>query len=537
VPRFLTAVVAAFVLLGTAGTAAASPPPVPMLLPGDMPAGGASAAAADRSTWLIGARPGERAVAIAARNGARRVVDGVFEVPRARARTLAGALRAEGLLAYAEPNRLSRTTQAPAPDPLSAKARWRDAIVNPLLVPPRVTPDSPLLALVDSELEPGHPEFQGGNVSTLGGLGVTNAHGTETAAVAAAPANGLGILGVWPGMRALNVPLPDEITCAQSTRGIGRAVRAGAAVINMSYGAPAPCFAEYTQLQQATARGVTLVAAAGNEFDRGNRPQYPASLPHVLTVAAIGSDRKAAFFSNANAAVDLTAPGVGILTATPGSFEDDEEKDGYEPVTGTSFSAPMVAGAAAWLRASRPALSADQVAQVLRLSARDLGRKGWDPQTGFGLLSMGAALTQRAPARDPLEPNDDVVWTNGRAGTPVKKAIWSGGKPRRLRAVLDQFEDPADVYRVRIPGRARVRISVSQRFGDADLAAFTRAARSTGDDEQLIGRSRRKGSRKDSLSLVNPSRRERLAYVEVYIDEKARGLDAGYELSVRRAAR
>ena len=75
--------------------------------------------------------------------------------------------------------------------------------------------------------------------------------------------------------------------------------------------------------------------------------------------------------------------------------------------------------------------------------------------------------------------------------------------------MLDTYEDPADVYRIRLPPRARLRVSVVQRFGDADVAAFTRSARSIDDDEQLIGRSRSRGSRKDTLSLVNPSRRSR----------------------------
>ena len=110
--------------------------------------------------------------------------------------------------------------QAPAPDPLDARAAWRAAIVDPALAPPPVTPTSPLLVLVDSQLDAAHPEFAGGNVATLGGLPVASAHGTETAAVAAAPKNDVGITGVWPGMRALNVPLPEEIRCADSVTGI-----------------------------------------------------------------------------------------------------------------------------------------------------------------------------------------------------------------------------------------------------------------------------------------------------------------------------
>jgi Subtilase family len=536
-PRLAPAALATALVLAGSAPAAAAPPRPPLLLPGDA---SASSVPADRATWLVGARPGARADAMAARHGARRLVPGVYVVARGRARELAGALRARRLLTFAEPNRRARRMQAPpatAPDPLSAGAGWRNLVVDQALAPPPVTPASPLLALVDAELDGGHPEFAGGNVSTLGGLPLTDAHGTETAAIAAAPKNDVGILGVWPGMRAVNVPLPGEILCADTVAGIGRAVDAGAAVINMSYGAPNFCFAEYAQLQLATAKGITLVAAAGNEFGQGNPLEFPASLPHVLTVAAVRSDLRSAYFSNANAAIDLSAPGVDILTATPSQFDADGNQDGYEAVTGTSFSAPMVAAAAAWVRAVRPQLSVDQVAQVLRLSARDLDRRGWDPATGFGLLSVGAALARRAPAADPLEPNDDIVWIDGRALGRPRPAIWSGGRPRRLRALLDQFEDPADVYRVRFPPRARLRVSVLQRFGDADVAAFTRSASSTADDEQLIGRSRHRGHRKDTLTLVNPSRRPRLAYIEVYIDRDASGLDAGYELSVRRAPR
>ena len=264
------------------------------------------------------------------------------------------------------------------------------------------------------------------------------------------------------------------------------------------------------------------MAAAGNELAEGNPLLFPASLPHVLTVAAVGSDFKPPFFSSASAAVDLSAPGVGILTATPPQFDEDGTADGYEAVTGTSFSAPMVAAAAAWLRAAKPAYRADQVAQALRGSARDLGRKGWDSATGYGLLDVREALSLPAPAIDPHEPNDDMAWINGRATGRVDTPIWRRGSPRRLRALVDRYEDPADVYRVVFPARARVRVTLRPRFGNPDLAAFTRSASSTADDEQLIGRSRRKGRRRDTLTLRNPSRRARSAYIVVHIAESTR---------------
>ncbi|MEO8686976.1 MAG: S8 family serine peptidase [Solirubrobacteraceae bacterium] len=525
------------VVLGTAllpAVASAAAPRPGVTLPGDA---AAASVRADRSTWIVGARPVRAADGLAAAHGARRVGTGAYVVARARARTLARALRGRGMLLYAEPDRLARRMQAPPPDPLDARAAWRAAIVDPRLVPPPVTPASPLLALVDSQLDITHPEFAGGNVATLGGLPVQSAHGTETAAVAAAPKNDVGILGVWPGMRALNVPLPEEIRCSDSVSGISRAIAQGAAVINMSYGATAPCFAEYAQLQLATAKGITLVAAAGNELSEGNPLLFPASLPHVLTVAAVGSDLKAPFFSSASAAVDLAAPGVGILSATPPQFDEDGLRDGYEAVTGTSFSAPMVAAAAAWLRAAKPQLKVDQVAQTLRASARDLGTRGWDSATGFGLLSVSGAVALAAPAADPHEPNDDMAWVDGRALGRKDSAVWHGGRPARLRAHVDKLEDPADVYRIVFPPHAKVRVSLKPRFGDADLAAFTRSATSTADDEQLIGRSRHNGRRKDSLVLRNPSGRSRPAFLVAYIDADTRALDSRYDLSVRRLSR
>ena len=80
-------------------------------------------------------------------------------------------------------------------------------------------------------------------------------------------------------------------------------------------------------------------------------------------------------------------------------------------------------------------------------------------------------------------------------------------------------------------------MTLKPRFGDADLAAFTRSATSTADDEQIIGRSRRNGSRRDSLTLRNPSRRSRAAFLVAYIDGDTRALDSRYDLSVRRVKR
>jgi hypothetical protein len=514
-------------------TAAADSPAPPMELPGEAVA--ASAPPAARGTWIVGARPGPAARALAARFGARHIGPagtGGYVLSRARARAFARALGDD--LIYAQPDTLRRPHQV-AQDPLSVPPdNWRDWVVDPALVPPPVTPDSPLIALIDAQLELNHSEWPGGNVTALQEFPVTNSHGTATTSVAAAPVNGTGIAGIWPGARALNVPLPTEITCARSADRIRVAIEQRASVINMSYGSQGLCFAEYVALQVAVASGIVPVAAAGNEFAEGNPLEFPASLPHVLTVAAVGPSPEFAssFFSNANAAIDLSAPGENIMTAVPPGLDADGNPDGWERQSGTSFAAPMVAAAVAWVRAARPELTADQANQVVRLSAVDHDGDGWQPDTGFGVLNVGAALERTPPPPDPGEPNDDMVWVDGRAFGRPDRVIFQGRRAQRYTATIDVFEDPADVYRIRLRPRSRVRISADPvRTDDVDLRVYGRKARGLGSSRPLE-RSARRGRRTERITLRNRSRRARVYYVSVTVQRNVRDLDAAYALRV-----
>jgi hypothetical protein len=515
-------------VLGAASAQPALAAAPPMVLPGDARA---AAVRADAGTWIVAARHGRTAAAIARRFAARPVGSaGAHVVSRRRARAFAAALRRRGLLAFAEPNVLSRP-RATGGDPLTARARWRPMVVEPGLEPPAVTPASPMLALIDSKLDIGHPEFVGGRISTVGTRAVEDEHGTATASVAAAPTNGRGIEGVWPGMIATN--FATDLTCGDIVRRIRRVVDDHYAVLSMSYGSDEECFSESAELQRATGTGMLLVAAAGNEFAEGNPLEYPASLPHVVTVAATDLNGESSYFSNANAAVDLSAPGERIAAAVPLSHDPDRDGNGYALLDGTSFAAPIVAGAATWVAAARPSLSVDQLAQVIRLSARDLDAKDWDPHTGYGLLDVSAALRARAPRNDPHEPNENIFWVNGRVFRNRDPVVYDGSPRRRaLKARLDQYEDPADVYRVRFPRRSRTRITVVPAYGDADLAVFEGGARNT--SEPALARSQRGGRRRDSVVIANRRRRAVKAFVETYIDPSARGLDSAYSLRFAR---
>ena len=498
-------------------------------LPGDA---SAAAVRADRANWIVATRADGDAIARA--YGARRIGGRAWLVARDRARALAGALRARGLLDYAEPNRLGRATQAPPPDPLSGVAGWRDAVVRGQ-VPPPVTPTSPLIGLVDTMIDVNHPEIAGSNIATAGGAALRDFHGTATGTVAAAPANGVGFLGIWPGARVLNLPLPqgERISCADSVRAIGQAIRAGAGVINMSYAAKAICIAEREQILRAVRAGAVPVAAAGNEFAAGNPPEFPASLPHVITVAATRSDDRPAYFSNENLAVDMSAPGVAILAGVPQAFDEDGNADGFGLLDGTSFAAPMVSAAIAWVQAARPDLKPFQAAEAVRLGARDVGGAGYDQSTGFGVLDLAGAMARPTPINDPLEPNDDIRYVDGRAFGSATPPIF-GGRPTAFAGTTDYFEDRFDVYRVKIPAHRRVRLALRPMLGDPDLFVLRGSSRDLSSG-RVLRSSTRSGAATDRLRIRNKRGRTKRVYVVIAFARGKRPqlLNTGYVLSAR----
>jgi hypothetical protein len=277
------------------------------------------------------------------------------------------------------------------------------------------------------------------------------------------------------------------------------------------------------------------VASAGNEAEQGNPIDFPGALPHVLTAAATTPQNTPASFSNFNAAVDLAAPGVEVLAAVPLALDtQDGTQDGYALVSGTSFSSPIVAAAATWVRAARPDLTPDQVAQVIRLSATDIAPPGWDVNTGFGLLNIDKALVQQAPPADPREPNDDIPFIDGTVIKPRQSAIFGGRKTVRGVALLDAVEDPNDVYRITLPGRRKVIVSVKPAFGDTDVSVYKGNARSVSQSSRIIRKSAHAGSKTDAVTIRNRSRRQSFAYVRVFIHPKATTLDAAYVITVKR---
>jgi subtilisin family serine protease len=388
-------------------------------------------------------------------------------------------LRSSGFVAIARPERFLPVASAAltqATDPLVPAQWWRTAIGADRADSPG--PGKPL-TVVDSGIDLSHPEFVSRpNTTALNPQTVTDQdedHGTEVSSVAAAPNNGVGLVGVYPDavLRIWDASPFGFLNEGAAIEGIYEAARQGPGVINLSFGGEDDDPLLDDAIRFAFREGSLVVAAAGNEGLQGSPPNYPAFYPHVLTIGATNENNSVAAFSTESRFVDLAAPGVRMPVAEPVS----QEPSGYlTAVSGTSFSAPLVAGAAAWVWTVRPQLTNTQLFEIMRRSATDLGSPGFDQASGYGLLNIPAALAYKAPFKDPQEPNETPHQIEPRGlfpqGTPPLTG--PGRTNANIVARVDHSEDPLDLYRVWAPAGRTLRARVT---GDVTVRLLKRANR------------------------------------------------------------
>jgi hypothetical protein len=210
--------------------------------------------------------------------------------------------------------------------------------------------------------------------------------------------------------------------------------------------------------------------------------------------------------------------------AVPAAFAPS----GFASVSGTSFAAPIVAGAIAWIWTVRPELDKTQVMELVRRTARDVEAPGRDPDTGFGVLDIPAALSAPAPPRDPAEPNDAVELVRPGARVP-KPALTAPGRVRTsLTARVDAFDDPRDVYRFYVPAGRRVVATLRSTRG-VELAPI--GVRPAG----LAVQTARAGSTR-TLTATNRSRRGAFAFLNAFLRQEGAFPDGSYTLTLRTTA-
>ena len=362
-------------------------------------------------------------------------------------------------------------------------------------------------------------------------------HGTHvTGTIAQCTDNGRGVAGIAPGATLMPVRVLSDVgvgTSSELARGIDWAVDHGADIINLSLSGECesawPSCADTTvgtAIVRASAAGVLLVASSGNSA----LPyvSYPATHPDVVAVGAVDSTDSVwsegpGVGSNQGSALDLVAPGTGIIQETTrfGSY-------GYYVGTGTSMAAPHVSAAAALVLSVDPSLTADEIMAILTSTALDVGSPGFDTATGWGRVAVGAAVTAALPPEDPcgLSPCDSVVWVDD-------NGLW--GLWDRLYQTASvstfYFGNPGDVPfmgdwdgdGVATPGLYRqsdgyVYLRNSNTQGNADLEFFF----GNPGDVPLVGDF--DGDGRDSVSIWRPS--EARVFVINELGQDGEGLGA-----------
>ncbi|ARD48888.1 S8 family serine peptidase [Sporosarcina sp. P33] len=280
-------------------------------------------------------------------------------------------------------------------DDLDLTKQWWIPQVKPRLIWARAAEQQKdaVVAVIDSGIDLHHEDLQGR--IQAGGFNFyadnwdvqdMNGHGTAVAGVIAADTGShLGVAGI-AGTYNVRV-LPLKISHVNGTSKVSNAIKAidyalakKVDVINLSFGSSEPSLLEEQAIKRAVESGITVVASAGNSAEKGNEIMYPASYADVISVGATDPLNKRASFSNYNKHISLVAPGTAIFTTAI--------HNRYQSVSGTSFSGPVVAGAAAVVKSLRPHLAPSDMKRLLESSATDLGVPGKDPHYGAGLLNI-----------------------------------------------------------------------------------------------------------------------------------------------------
>jgi len=261
------------------------------------------------------------------------------------------------------------------------------------------------IAIIDTGIDLDHPDLVGAIDAASGTNCISPAlppddgygHGSHVAGTAAAPSNGIGVVGVAPEAELVPIKVFDDAGNSSESLvlcGLNHAIGLNSDgiasndldVISMSFGESRPwgsCVADplHAAICNASAAGIVLVGGAGNSgVDGGSF--VPAAYPEVISVSALtdfdgapgGSagcaflwelfavecDDSFAFFSNFGTSVDVIAPGVAVNS----TWKDG----GYSSSSGTSMATPHVSGIAALMKAIDHDLTTADVVEFIRRS-------------------------------------------------------------------------------------------------------------------------------------------------------------------------
>jgi subtilisin family serine protease len=262
-----------------------------------------------------------------------------------------------------------------------------------------------------------------------------NSHGTHVSGIACAVTNnsrGIAGVGVKCKIMAVKTSADNDYRdnggayIIAGYEGIAYAARAGATVINCSWGGNGFARFEQDMIDEATQLGALVVAAAGNGNGGAHPdpllPVYPGSYNHVISVAATASNDVKTYYTSYGTDVDVCAPG-GIPT-----FNGDDTQgilstlypSTYAVAAGTSQATPQVTGLAGLVASHFPAFTNLQIGEQIRVTCDDISAQNptFYPLLGKGRINAYRALTDvTSPAlrmtsyivRDSLGGNNNSV--------------------------------------------------------------------------------------------------------------------------------
>jgi len=234
--------------------------------------------------------------------------------------------------------------------------------------------------------------FSGWNASlnTNNPTATTSPHGMFTTGMLGAVSNnGLGIAGNVHNVRFMTIKIDSPGGFTHGYEGLVYAADMNAPIINASWGSTfVSPFGEEVTRYVTEEKGLLLIAAAGNTGT--DICYYPACYPNVVSVGATGATDAIWSGSTFHDKVSIMAPGE--LVQSTWAF------NGYNTSSGTSFAAPLVAGAAALVKAQFPTYTSEQIAARLRVYADTSlfelpANEGKRFKMGGGRLDMLQALT------------------------------------------------------------------------------------------------------------------------------------------------
>lgn len=265
------------------------------------------------------------------------------------------------------------------------------------------------VAVIDSGVDASHPQLATAVVSGIDRLGRGDdgredcvGHGTAVASIIAGrPVPGVSFRGLAPAAAILPVRVSERVETDGTISGEGdiadlaAGIRAAVAsrprpsVMNLSLSTTADHPDLRAAIREALAADIVVVAAVGNQHDRGDPAPYPASYEGVVGVGAIDETGQRLAQSQVGSYVDIVAPGGQVLAAAPG--------DGHLAVSGTSFAVPYVAATAALIRSRYPNLSRPEVVARLLATTDPAPGPRPSPHYGYGVLNPLRALAEVVP--------------------------------------------------------------------------------------------------------------------------------------------